>query len=292
MQKQASEDLLLGNSVSVTSLESLVKGYLINCQIEGKTPKTIAGYEHLLHNFVWYLRRSEMPEVQELNRVHLRQFFWYLSSETHRWNSANPAAQRQASATTVNDYFRAIHTFFNWLEREELIPENPFRYLKAPKVDHKVIRALIPKDLEKLFRMCSGKSTLEVRNKAILSLFLDTGLRVAELTNLLVDDVNMDDGSILVRHGKGNKQRVVRIGLRAQKALWRYINIYRKSDSNRLFINLNGEPLKLIGVKIMIKRLGNKAGVKVHPHQLRHTFAISFLRTGGDVFSLRYLLGH
>ena len=102
----------------------------------------------------------------------------------------------------------------------------------------------------------------------------------------------MDDGSILVRHGKGNKQRLVRIGSKAQKALWKYVTLYRKSTSNRLFINRNGEPLNLIGVQILIKRLGDKANVKVHPHQLRHTFAISFLRAGGDVFSLQYLLGH
>lgn len=126
----------------------------------------------------------------------------------------------------------------------------------------------------------------------ILSVFLDTGLRLSELINLTLNDVNVDDGSILVRHGKGGKPRVVRIGNKAQKALWKYVTLYRKGSSNRLFLNRNGEPFNFFGVSIFLKRLGDKAKVKVHAHQLRHTFAISFLRAGGDVFSLQYLLGH
>ncbi len=102
----------------------------------------------------------------------------------------------------------------------------------------------------------------------------------------------MDTGSVIVRHGKGGKQRIVHIGTRAQKALWKYMAIYRKSESKSLFINKASEPLDVVGVKILIKRLGERAKVSVSPHKLRHTFAISFLRAGGDVFSLQYLLGH
>jgi len=79
---------------------------------------------------------------------------------------------------------------------------------------------------------------------------------------------------------------------KAQKALWKYLTLYRKGNSNGLFINRSGATLDAVGIKILIKRLGDKAKVHVHPHKLRHTFAISFLRAGGDVFSLQYLLGH
>ena len=196
------------------------------------------------------------------------------------------------SSTTVHDYFRAIRTFFNWLVKEGLITDNPITRIKAPKTKKKVIQALTPKEIERLMDSCSGNDVLEVRNKAILSIFLDTGLRVAELADLKISDVDVNTGSILVRHGKGGKQRVVRIGNRAQKALWKYVTIYRKGDSDRLLIGRCYEPLSLRGVKMIVRRLGEKSGVKVHPHQLRHTFAISFLRAGGDVFSLQYLLGH
>ncbi len=245
-----------------------------------------------LRNFIWYCNQQGFPEIQKLTAVHVRHFLWYLASEPHRWNSTSPAAKRQATSTTVNGYFRALRTFFNWLEREELIIENPFKNLKPPKIDKKVIQALSPTEIDRLFKVCSRKSMLDVRNKAILSVFLDTGLRISELANLTLDDVNMDNASLFIRHGKGGKQRVVRIGVKAQKALWKYITLYRRGISNRLFLNRSGGAMSLFGMKILIKRLGDKAKVKVHPHQLRHTFAISFLRAGGDVFSLQYLLGH
>ncbi|MFC1953613.1 tyrosine-type recombinase/integrase [Chloroflexota bacterium] len=291
MVKQVVDRLLLESLVSTTSLESLIKGYLLTCRTENKSPKTIRGYESTLRNFNWYCNQNKFPEVQQLTAVHIRHFLWYLGSESNRWNGTNPSARHPASNTTINDYFRALRTFFNWLEREELVIDNPFRHLKTPKPDNNIIQALTPAEIERLFKVCSGKSMLDVRNRAILSVFLDTGLRLSELIDLTLDDVNMDDGSILVKKGKGGKPRVVRIGNKAQKALWKY-TLYRKGNSNRLFLNRSGEPFKFFGVAIFLKRLGNKAKVKIHAHQLRHTFAISFLRAGGDVFSLQYLLGH
>ncbi|MFC1955774.1 tyrosine-type recombinase/integrase [Chloroflexota bacterium] len=292
MKKDAVDSILFESLVSTTSLESLAKGYILNCKTEGKSPNTISSYEMTLRNFIWYCKQNQFPEVQKLTAVHIRHFLWYLAGESHRWNSNSASAKKQVTSATVNDYFRALRTFFNWLEREDLIIENPFKNLKAPRVDKKLVQALSANEIERLFKVCSGKSAMEVRNKAILSVFLDTGLRISELANLTLDDVNFDDGSLLVRKGKGGKQRVVRIGNKAQKVLWRYIAIHRKSKSNYLFINRIGEPLTLLGLKIVIKRLGDKARVKVHPHKLRHTFSISFLRAGGDVFSLQYLLGH
>jgi integrase/recombinase XerD len=205
MEKQVVDYLLLESLVSTTSLESLAKGYTLNCKTEGKSPKTISGYEMALNNFIWYCRQNDFPEVQKLMAVHIRHFLWYLASESHRWNSTSPAAKKPVSQTTVNGYYRALRTFFNWLEREELIIENPFKHLKTPKPDNKIVQSLTPAEIERLFKACSGKSMLDVRNKAILSVFLDTGLRLSELINLTLDDVNMDDGSILIRRGKGGE---------------------------------------------------------------------------------------
>jgi site-specific recombinase XerD len=292
MAKQVVDQLLIDSLVTTTSLESLTKGYLLNCRTENKSPKTIRGYESALRNFNWYCKQQNFPEVQKLTAVHIRHFLWYLGSDPRRWNSDNPSAKHPASNTTINDYFRCLRTFFNWLEREELIIDNPFKRLKTPKADNNIVQALTPAEVERLFKVCSGKSMLDVRNRAILSAFLDTGLRLSELINLTIDDVNMDDGSILVKRGKGGKPRVVRIGNKAQKALWKYVTLYRKGNGNRLFLNRSGEPFDFYGVSIFLKRLGKKANVKLHAHQLRHTFAISFLRAGGDVFSLQYLLGH
>jgi site-specific recombinase XerD len=224
--------------------------------------------------------------------MHVRQFLWYLVSEPNRWDGKSPRAKKPASKTTVHDYYRALRTFFNWLEREGLMKENPFAHLKPPKTENKVVAALTPEEVTHLLHCCSGKTPLDVRNTALVSVLLDSGLRVSELAALTIDDINMNTGSIVVRHGKGGKQRVVHIGAKAQKALWKYITIYRRSESKSLFINKAGEPLDVVGIKILVKRLGDRASVTVSPHKLRHTFAISFLRAGGDVFSLQYLLGH
>ena len=247
----------------------------------------------VLNNFLWFCKQNNFPTTaQKLTSLHIRQFLWYLTSETNRWRNNNPKTKQPASQTTANHYYRALHSFFNWLELEELIHDNPFKHLKTPKIDKKVIQAIVPVEIERLFNTCSAKTPIDVRNKAILSMFLDTGLRVSDLASLNIDDIDMHTGSIVVRHGKGGKQRVVHIGTKAQKILWKYITIYRRSESKSLFINRSGEELDAQGIKILIKRLGIKAKVKVHPHKLRHTFAISYLRAGGDVFSLQYLLGH
>ena len=82
------------------------------------------------------------------------------------------------------------------MEREELIFENPFKNLKPPKIDTKAIQALTLLELEKIFKMCEGKTTLDIRNKAILSVMLDTGCRVKEISNLTIDDINLENGSI------------------------------------------------------------------------------------------------
>jgi len=185
-----------------------------------------------------------------------------------------------------------LNTFFGWLKAEELIAENPVARLKTPKIEHKVVQALTHNEIKRLLDTYSSKSMPDVRNKAILSILLDTGLRVSELANLMIEDVDLNTRVVLVRHGKGGKQRIVRIGSKAQRALWRYITIYRRGDSDALFLTSSGEPLDVIGVKIMIRRLSKKAGVKVYAHKLRHTFAINYLRNGGDVFTLQHLLGH
>jgi len=292
MKKQAGDYLLIENLVPTTDLESLVKGYVLNCRCEGKTAMTIATYDMVLRNFIWYCHRNLFPsEPHKLSAVHVRQFLWYLVSEPNRWDGKSPRAKKPASRTTAHDYYRALRTFFNWLEREGLVHENPFAHLKPPKTEKKVITALTPEEIARLFQCCL-KTPMETRNKAIVSVLLDTGLRVSELASLAVEDVDMNTGSIVVRHGKGGKQRIVHIGSKAQKALWKYMTIYRKSESKSLFINRCGEQLDAVGVKIFIKRLGESAKVSVSPHKLRHTFAISYLRAGGDVFSLQYLLGH
>jgi site-specific recombinase XerD len=293
MGNQAVGHLTLDNFAAINSLESLVKGYILSCRCEGKSPKTVTVYGDVLRNFLWYCRQKGYPDGPEkITTSHIRDFLWYLASQPNRWGSNNEAAQRPASQATVNHYYRTLRTFFNWLQREELIIDNPLEHIEAPKIDKKVILALTPEEVVRLLNGCTAKTVKDVRNRAILMLFLDCGLRVAELADIKLDDLDVDTGTIVIRRGKGGKGRVVHIGNKAQKALWRYLSIYRRGNSDSLFLGAGGQQLNKVGLQTMIARLGARTEVKVHPHKLRHTFAISYLRNGGDIFSLKYLLGH
>ena len=127
-------------------------------------------------------------------------------------------------------------------------------------------------------------------------LLLDTGLRIGELVNLKMDDVHMDEGYLKVM-GKGKKERIVPMGNIAQKALQRYLFRFRPKPTNpvinNVFLSISSQPLTENSMKLMFTRLAKRAGVyRLHAHLCRHAFAINYLLNGGDVFSLRNILGH
>ncbi len=121
-------------------------------------------------------------------------------------------------------------------------------------------------------------------------MFLDTGLRLSELANLQLSDINIERGIIKVI-GKGNKERLVRIGLKTQKALWNYL-ARRDSDLGHIWLANDDESLAANGIAQMIRNLGKRIGIQRSPHKLRHSFAISFLRNGANPFELQIALGH
>ncbi len=253
----------IGTASTAISLESVAKGYLLNCRCENKSPKTMRKYEDVIQHFIWLARQSGFPnQIDKITANHVREFLYYLATEKNRWDSNNYAARKMVSSATVGTYYRVLRTFFNWASREELITENPFANLKPPKVVRKVVQALTSEEVSRVLSVTSGKTAFDIRNKAILSVLLDSGLKIGELANLHIEDVDKDNGSIFIRNGKSGKQRLVRIGNTAQKILWKYLTMYRKVGSNFLFMNIAGKPLDLEGFNILIRRLGIKAGVK------------------------------
>jgi integrase/recombinase XerD len=132
------------------------------------------------------------------------------------------------------------------------------------------------------------------RDLAIIVLLTDTGLRSTELCKLQVSDYQQENGRLLVRFGKGNKQRTVYLGATAQRVLWRYMmGRDRIRPADPLFVTRANKRLTRDYMTHMLRRIGDNAGVPhVHPHRFRHTFAIQFLRNGGNVFELQRILGH
>lgn len=131
------------------------------------------------------------------------------------------------------------------------------------------------------------------RNKAIVLMLLDTGLRVSEIGNINLEDIDKERGWVKVT-GKGAKERVVRIGASAQKALWRYLVHRHNTAEGQLWLTEEGAPLRPSGIQMVIKRLKQRGGIisKGNCHRFRHTFALNFLRADRNPFNLQYLLGH
>ena len=188
-----------------------------------------------------------------------------------------------------------MQSFWAWLQREELIQENPFDRLKIPKAPKKVIPIFTEEQLRQIFECIDTTSPAGYRDYTIILTLLDTGIRCSELINLRLTDINLD--SRLIRPwGKASKERLVPIGAKVQKAIWKYISRYRPDSAtpryDQVFLTCDGYPLTKDGLEAIVERRGKKAGitgVRVSPHTFRHTMAVTFLRNG-DVFSLQRIL--
>jgi len=265
----------------------LIEGYLLSCKVENKSPATISFYKNILDKFQWFLGKFG---INTIDATTIRQFLGYLKDTPNRWDSKNTRANRPVCAYTVDRYYTGLSALFRWATIEGMIDINPMATIKKPRVQRKIIKGLEPEVCQKLIGCFNGKSLGDYRNKAIVYMFLDTGLRLSELANLKMSDINVERGIIKVI-GKGNKERLVRIGLKTQKALWGYL-ARRNSNTDYIWIGRENEPFTANGIAQMIRNLGKRLDITLSPHKLRHSFAISFLRNGANPFELQIALGH
>ena len=199
---------------------------------------------------------------------------------------------------TINCYLRALRAFWSWLIYEEYIDINPFAKIKVPKPPKKVIMPFSQEQISALLASIDTKSATGFRDWVLTLTLLDTGIRVSELTELKQEDTDLVRRCLKI-YGKGNKERMVPIGITVQRALGKYINKYRPKPayplSDNLFLNRDGMPLTPNRVQSIVEKYALKTdlkGVRPSPHTFRHTFAITYLRNGGDVFTLQRILGH
>ena len=162
--------------------------------------------------------------------------------------------------------------------------------VKKPKLQHKTVKGLEPEIIKTLLNVFNGRSFNDIRNKAILLMFLDTGLRLSELVGLNLSDIDIERGIIKIV-GKGNKERYARIGVKTQKALWNYL-AHRPVEKEYVWLGKGNCKMTADGIAQMIRNLGKRLGIRLYPHKLRHSFAISFLRNGANPFELQIALGH
>ena len=282
------------------TLYHLKKDYALCAAAEGKSPNSI----DIVFSSVTYLENfltdfGASTEVRLITAREIRTFILYLRQkpcfDRHPWT---PPQDRGLSGHTINTYLRSIRAFFSWLVAEGFLEANPFAMVKIPRAPKKIIPTFSTDQIGQLLAVIDTDSPQGYRDYAIILTLLDTGLRVSELIGLLLPHVSLEEAQLKVL-GKGNKERVVPVGRKVTQYLVRYINRYRpppiRLKADRLFLSWDGYPLTKDRMGSILRDYGQKAGiegVRCSPHTLRHTAAVSYLRQGGDPFTLQRLLGH
>lgn len=285
-------------SRAAAELHDLVSRYQTALRAEGKSEKTIGGYRDIVEAFAAYRRDCGCDaNLADLTVDSVRGYILHLQHKPRfSGHPFTPTGEDTLSPETVRCHVRTLKAFSSWLYREGQTAGNRLQNLRLPKAHTRVIVPLTPGEIEAIAAAIDKASPTGERNHAIIVTALDNGQRASELAGIELDHVDFKAGSIRVM-GKGNKERIVPIGRYATSLLWGYSTRVRpmpvNPDCNRLFLSPEGQPISANTIKLVFSRLAKRSGVsRLHAHLCRHTFAINYLLNGGDIFSLKEILGH
>lgn len=260
-----------------------MEDFKLMARVEGRSDKTLNLYDYVFGRFSKQIQEEVV--VQEIEARDIRQYLALLMDEGLK-------------NTSVAIHYRVLKAFFNWLVDEGKLSESPMQGIKEPKTPKKFPKVLDEEHVDKLLHTAKNwrRTWAGYRNFTIIMTFLDTGLRLNELVNMEVDQLNLQKRSIRV-HGKGAKERKVYFGKKAHSLLKRWLDM--REDKERIwdetvFISQKGDKLKKRHVQRVITRIQGEAGledVKVSPHVLRHTAATLAVQNGLDPFSLKRQFG-
>ena len=255
----------------MASILELKKQFLEYLEIEkGRAVKTVENYDRYLKRFFAFAKISEPKNISE---DLVRKYRLYL-------NRAN------LNKPTQNYYVIALRMFLKYLAKRNIASLDTGK-IELAKLPQRELDLISPEDLERLLDIPKGTSAKILRDKAILELFFSTGLRISELCNLNIDEINLKRDEFSVR-GKGGKIRVVFLSDRAKDAIKKYLEKRGEVDNEKLF------PVTPRSIQRMIKKYAIAAGIskKVTPHFLRHAFATDLFQKGADLRSVQAMLGH
>ncbi len=267
--------------------EEIIADFLRYLEKErGFSTHTLTAYKLDLSRFIKFMRTvREQSDFNDINKGDIRMF---LGHEFEAGLSSRTVARRLAS----------IKSLFKYLVRSEAIPENPAIHVKTPKTPKTLPVYFSEKIIEAIMTAPKGNTFIGLRDRAILELFYSTGMRLSELVNLNVGDFNINDRLVKVR-GKGDKERLIPYGDRAQVALNNYFHkrgIYFNTAQAEipLFVNTRERRLTPSAIQKNIRKYLRLVaeGERMGPHTLRHTFATHLMDHGADIRAVKDLLGH
>ena len=267
-------------------VRDMIEDFLNYLLVErGLSENTISAYRSDLYKYSDFTQKKRRLHPNEIRRDDIRD---YMMTQKERGLGAN----------SISRSLVAIKVFHRFLLREKYIKEDVASVLDSPKLWKHLPESLSISEVEEIIKKPNIRNWLGIRDKAALELMYATGLRVSEIVNLIVDNVNLDIGFVKCV-GKGSKERIVPIGKHSQAALTRYIQkvrpkLIKSIPSNVLFLSRLGKKISRQSFWKMIKKYALLAGIKkdIAPHTLRHSFATHLLEGGADLRVVQEMLGH
>jgi len=281
-----------GTAVDSEGFRDGVRRYMTHLRVEaGLSAGTLAAYGRDLDDLVGYLGQLGVSTPAQVTPAHLSEHTRYLSR----------ADSRDLASSSIRRKLSCVNTFFKFLNAVGVIPTNPAGLLDRPKRDFQVPKTIPEPDMRRLIESPGpDHGELWVRDRAILELMYAAGLRASEVGSIRVNQWIPTTSSLLVT-GKGNKERMVPVGVPAAQALTRWLETQRldivqgneaRAD-HRLFVSNRGKPLERVAVWTIVTKYARVAGLhKIHPHKLRHSFATDLLAGGCDLRTVQEFLGH
>ena len=271
------------------TFSQVIEGYLLAANARHLSPHTIKDYTNTYRKFLNHL--GEDPYFAAITSKQVEDFF----------------RVQEVSNKTILNYHTGLSAMWTWAVEEQLVKENILQRVKRPKPEKKAIQPYSQMDIKAMLSAVGisksytrpGKresahslSTAE-RNRAIIFLLLDTGLRAAEICSLRINQLDVRNRRITVM-GKGSKERILPFSSRTGQMMWRYLATRKDASAgDYVFITQLDSPFERTQLLKCLIRIGDRAGVEgVNVHRFRHTFAINYLRNGGDPWSLQMMLGH
>lgn len=206
---------------------------------------------------------------------------------------------KKYSNKAIARHISSLRSFYKYLKKEGIVDNNPMVLISNPKIEKKLPKVVYPNELEDILNTPDINTPIGLRDALILELLYSTGIRVSELVNIKISDININKKEIRI-FGKGSKERIVLYGTRCSDLLNKYLDnsrytLYSEKYSNDyLLLSKTGKQINQREIRYIIDDVVNKTGLKLHisPHVLRHTFATDLLNNGADLRSVQQLLGH